>query len=247
MAATQSAPGGITLLNQTQAVEVDEILMSPEGGFSIFQLMELAGLSVACAIAKEYAPILAQNPRILILAGPGNNGGDGLVAARHLKQFGFEPSVVYPKAGKHEIFGGLVRQLETLDLTITPDVPSTIEIEQTFAVVVDAVFGFSFRGWRGSGKDAPFDAAVERMSEVKLPVVSIDIPSGWHVEDGPAQAPVIQPEMLISLTAPKLCARHFTGAHHYLGGRFVTPALAARFGLELPRYPGVEQCVKINI
>lgn len=46
--------------------------------------MELAGLSIATAIAKEY-PI--ERKKILICCGPGNNGGDGLVAARHLKLF----------------------------------------------------------------------------------------------------------------------------------------------------------------
>ena len=46
--------------------------------------MELAGLSVASAVASEIKPA----SRILVLAGPGNNGGDGLVAARHLCHFG---------------------------------------------------------------------------------------------------------------------------------------------------------------
>jgi hypothetical protein len=58
-------------------------------GFSVDQLMELAGLSVACAVAAEQrAP-----GRVLVLAGPGNNGGDGLVAARHLHHFGHQVEV----------------------------------------------------------------------------------------------------------------------------------------------------------
>jgi len=42
--------------------------------------MELAGLSVACAVTEQYS--VASHARVLVLAGPGNNGGDGLVAAR---------------------------------------------------------------------------------------------------------------------------------------------------------------------
>ena len=57
-------------------------------GFSIDQLMELAGLSVASSILAEYPP--SQYPKVLIVAGPGNNGGDGLVAARHLYHFGYK-------------------------------------------------------------------------------------------------------------------------------------------------------------
>lgn len=78
---------------------------------------------------------------------------------------------------------------------------------------------------------------------------SIDIPSGWDVENGPVTtttaAKFISPEMLISLTAPKLCARHFNGKHHYLGGRFVPPALQSKYELNLIDYHGVDTCVQI--
>ena len=63
--------------------------------YSLDQLMELAGLSVACAVAETF-PSPAYT-RVLVLAGPGNNGGDGLVAARHLVHFGYAPTVCYPK------------------------------------------------------------------------------------------------------------------------------------------------------
>ncbi len=69
-------------------------------GFSVDQLMELAGLSVASSILAEYPP--SKYSRILIVAGPGNNGGDGLVAARHLYHFGYKDIQVR------------IRQLESL-------------------------------------------------------------------------------------------------------------------------------------
>ena len=69
-----------------QAAKVDEELMGPLG-FTVDQLMELAGLSCACAIQAEYPP--SAHPKVLVIAGPGNNGGDGLVAARHLHHFGY--------------------------------------------------------------------------------------------------------------------------------------------------------------
>lgn len=72
---------------QDQAKAVDEELMGPLG-FSIDQLMELAGLSVASSILAEYPP--SKYSKVLIVAGPGNNGGDGLVAARHLYHFGYK-------------------------------------------------------------------------------------------------------------------------------------------------------------
>ena len=76
---------------QEEAIRIDEELMG-HLGFSVDELMELAGLSVASAIAAEHSP--RSHPRVLIIAGPGNNGGDGLVAARHLYHFGFAPEVM---------------------------------------------------------------------------------------------------------------------------------------------------------
>lgn len=52
----------------------------------------------------------------------------------------------------------------------------------------------------------------------------------------------IQPDLLVSLTAPKRCAAQFAGRYHYLGGRFVPTALEKKYQLNLPQYPDTE-CV----
>ncbi len=56
-------------------------------------------------------------------------------------------------------------------------------------------------------------------------IASVDIPSGWHVENGDENGDGLRPDMLVSLTAPKRAARFFEGPFHYLGGRFVPPAI----------------------
>jgi len=73
------------LLGQQEAQAVDEELFT-EYQFSVDQLMEVAGLSVADVIVECYpaANVGKDSPSVLICCGPGNNGGDGLVAARHL-------------------------------------------------------------------------------------------------------------------------------------------------------------------
>ena len=98
-------------------------------------------------------------------------------------------------------------------------------------VVLDAIFGFSFK----PPVRAPFDAALPLIAHSGLPIVSVDIPSGWDVEGGadavtpvavgspPASGQgrlVLYPDVLVSLTAPKEGVRKFTG-RHFLGGRFV--------------------------
>ena len=67
--------------------------------------------------------------------------------------------------------------------------------------------------------------------------------AGWDVEKGDPSG--IQPEVLVSLTAPKMCARLFKGRRHFLGGRFVPPELAAKHQLNLPDYPGTEPVVEL--
>lgn len=65
------------------------------------------------------------------------------------------------------------------------------------------------------------------------------------MEKGPSHDS-ITPSLLISLTAPKMCAMAFKGNWHFLGGRFVPKALSEKHKLELPIYPSTESCVKLN-
>lgn len=232
-----------SLLTAAQAQRIDEELMDlgeGGGGWLLPQLMELAGLACAEALVAEYPA--ARFPRVLILAGPGNNGGDGLVAARHLRHAGYAPTVCYAKPGSLPLFACLVQQLRDLDVPFVSAEEVLLQ-DSAFDVVVDALFGFSFAG----KPRPPFDALLRHFAPpFPLPVVSVDIPSGWHVEEGDLDGTGLRPAMLISLTAPKLCARHFQGEHHYLGGRFVPPRLAARHALVLPPFPaGAGQCVRL--
>ncbi|KAL5231289.1 hypothetical protein ABZP36_030065 [Zizania latifolia] len=247
LAASASAAAEVTHLSQRDAAEIDEQLMGPLG-FSVDQLMELAGLSVAAAVAEVYK--LGEYTRVLIICGPGNNGGDGLVAARHLYHFGYKPSVCYPKRTPKPLYSSLVTQLESLAIPFVPveDLPGNLSEE--FDIIIDAMFGFSFHGT----PRPPFDDLIHRLvwlsvigNSAKRPaIVSVDIPSGWHVEEGNANGEGLKPDMLVSLTAPKLCARKFTGPHHFLGGRFVPPPILSKYGLHLPPYPGTSMCVRIG-
>lgn len=84
-------------------------------------------------------------------------------------------------------------------------------------VVLDAIFGFSFQ----PPVRAPFDTALPLIARAGVPVVSVDIPSGWDVERGDAEGLGLRPDVLVSLTAPKEGVRKFAG-RHFLGGRFMS-------------------------
>lgn len=178
------------------------------------------------------------------IAGPGNNGGDALVAARHLFHFGLHPTILYPKVPNSSLFVNLQQQCSDLDIPILSETPNSIE-PADYDLVLDGVFGFSFDPSNGI-KD-PFDKVVAALHRTDVPVACIDIPSGWDVEKGDIGKTGFQPHALISLTAPKMCAEFFTGKYHFLGGRFLPPRLAIKYGLsDLPKYHGTEQCALLQ-
>ncbi|CAL1713222.1 unnamed protein product [Somion occarium] len=221
----------IRYLTSKLAQQIDEELMSASGAFSIDQLMELAGLACAQTLATVYKK--ETHPRVLVCCGPGNQGGDGLVAARHLGMFGYLPTVWMPKPGNKDIY----------KIPIIPPSNETEPLRKALAdadVILDAIFGFSFT----PPVRAPFDSALPLITESKLPIVSVDIPSGWDVERGNAEGVGLNPDVLVSLTAPKEGAREFKG-QHFLGGRFVPKTLEEKFNLNLPQYPGIDQIVEL--
>lgn len=172
--------------------------------------------------------------------GPGNNGGDGLVCARHLHLYGYQPVVFYPKRTDKELYRNLAHQCEAMGVPLLQATPSLEDVNSQYSILIDAIFGFSFRP--PVRKD--FLEIMDIMKKTSIPVASIDIPSGWDVENGPAEDD-LKPDLLISLTAPKKCAQFFNGNHHYLGGRFVPPALHEKYEMNLPPYPGTEIVVQI--
>ncbi|XP_013881115.1 NAD(P)H-hydrate epimerase [Austrofundulus limnaeus] len=224
-------------LGQEEAQKIDEELFS-DYGFSVDQLMELAGLSCATAVTRAYplTALVRSRPSLLVICGPGNNGGDGLVCARHLRLFGYEPTILYPKRPNKVLFQGLTTQCEKMDIPFLTQMPEAEVIDEAYNLVIDAIFGFSFKG----SVREPFGSILDELKKSTVPIASIDIPSGWDVEQGSTEG--LQPDTLISLTAPKKSASLFTGRYHFLGGRFVPPALDRKYQLNLPPYPGTD-CV----
>ncbi|MED6286869.1 hypothetical protein CHARACLAT_010459 [Characodon lateralis] len=227
----------VRYLGQEEAQKIDEELFS-EYGFSVDQLMELAGLSCATAVTRAYqlSSLVKARPSLLVICGPGNNGGDGLVCARHLKLFGYEPTILYPKRPNKPLFQGLTTQCEKMDIPFLTEMPEAKVVDEAYNLVIDAIFGFSFKG----AVREPFGSILDVLKKTTVPIASIDIPSGWDVEQGSADG--LQPDMLISLTAPKKSASLFRGRYHFLGGRFVPTALEKKYQLHLPPYPGTD-CV----
>nr|XP_012138080.1 PREDICTED: NAD(P)H-hydrate epimerase [Megachile rotundata] len=233
----------VKYLNQQESINVDKTLFE-KYKFSVDQLMELAGQSCAIAIARTYPSVKNSKQKVLVCCGPGNNGGDGLVCARHLKLFGFSPEIYYPKRTSNSLYENLLHQCIENDIPLVEDNLKDFAANRLhqFALIVDALFGFSFK----PPVRETFIPIINLLEKATIPICSVDIPSGWNVESGPPAKGGIKPEMLISLTAPKLCAQKFEGKYHYLGGRFVPKKLEEEYNLNLPEYPGTDLIVNLS-
>lgn len=155
----------VKYLGQEEAQNIDIELFN-EYKYSVDQLMELAGLSCASAIAKCYSKEMMANRKILICCGPGNNGGDGLVCARHLALFGYKTQVFYPKRTNKELYKNLTHQCSTMDISILDKLPDKANFESNYGLIVDALFGFSFK----PPIREEFVGVINLMKESKCPI-----------------------------------------------------------------------------
>jgi len=220
----------IPYINAETSALVDKELMGTYK-YSIDQLMEIAGLTVAKVVNQEYViKSNKKNLKIITLCGPGNNGGDGLVASRYLKEFGNDVEIFYPKKNtKNELYTRLITQCENYGININEKIlESKEEYEKIFEhcdIIIDALFGFSFKGEIRQ----PFKTIIEAMKKFENKIISVDIPSGFDIDNGNIFDTFI-PKGLVSLTLPKLCSKSFKG-EHFLGGRFVPKKLFEKFNL----------------
>ncbi|HQU70611.1 MAG TPA: NAD(P)H-hydrate dehydratase [Albidovulum sp.] len=175
---------------QMRAIEAAAIASGEVTGL---ELMERAGRGVVEAIWEEWPELKAGSFRAVVLCGPGNNGGDGFVVARLLKEWGWEVEVfLYGEPGRmppdakanYERWLGMgeVGALAALN-DLSEERPC-----QWFDVVVDAFFG---TGLRRSLPDEVARTLVNLFrSYMAGRVVSVDVPSGLCSDSGRPLVPV---------------------------------------------------------
>ncbi|MFB3738617.1 MAG: NAD(P)H-hydrate epimerase, partial [Candidatus Velamenicoccus archaeovorus] len=167
------------VLTPAEAGELDRA--SQARGVMAGALMERAGREVARTGVQVAGGVYGR--RAVIVCGKGNNGGDGLVAARYLAGWGLRVAVVLlgPAEDLREPAATNAARLSEVDLRPRPFSPGVLARELARAdVVVDAIFGTGFRGV----PENEHAAAIELVNGSPAPIVAVDIPSGVNGETG---------------------------------------------------------------
>ena len=193
-------------------------------GIPSIVLMRNAGQAVARFVEREYP----KSRRITVLCGKGNNGGDGFVAARALAAGGREVTVLL-LGDPDELKGDARIAFSEMQLTpiFVPDEPSldTPQVRALLAnadLLLDAVVGTGFRPpLRGVAA-----ALRDRVNQLDIPVVAIDLPSGWDADSREFSAEgACRANAVVTFTSPKLA--HVCGN---LAGSVYAPIVVAPIG-----------------
>jgi len=171
----------IEVYSAKQAAEIDSIAIE-ERGFERTILMENAGRSVAEAIFN----LDIERRSAAVICGKGHNGGDGIVAARHLRENGWEVLVVFIEdpedfAPDTKYFFDLLVELDSgVSFFQYKDTDQLTELLEDCHLIIDAIFGTGFRG----NLTMPYDEIILTLNDQYAMRVAIDIPSGINAGTG---------------------------------------------------------------
>lgn len=159
-------------------------------GSSSRLLMEIAGKGCADWICERYPTTQYRN--VLVLCGHGNNGGDGFVIARWLRQYGYSPEIAFygsfDKMSPETMANWEATQkLSILQHAINDIDLSNVERElKQVSLVVDAFYGIGFKGELPD----PIQVICAELAQTNIPVIAVDIPSGLDASTGLANSAI---------------------------------------------------------
>ncbi|ADO45610.1 carbohydrate kinase, YjeF related protein [Hydrogenobacter thermophilus TK-6] len=180
------------ILKALEMSQIDSLAIKDIGIPSLL-LMENAGLRLVEVIRKEFPHV----KKLLFFIGKGNNGGDGLVAVRHLHLLGY-------KADYFLVFGEDLKGDARLNLEVLKRLgcePLKDKPSDDYHLVVDAIFGTGFEPpVRGEAR-----RWIEFINSLGKPVVAVDIPSGLCADSGQDYEPSVRANLTITFQFPKVC------------------------------------------
>jgi NAD(P)H-hydrate epimerase len=176
-------------------------------------LMEQAGAAVAAAaLAMGAGAVPGRDARVLVLCGPGNNGGDGLVAARHLAAAGSRCELVLlateaePTTPDARTNWQRLDDVDGVSRFLAPrahDAAIFLNGIERAGLVIDAMLGTGVRGALREPIRTGVDIAV-RAAAAGVPVLAVDGPTAIDLSTGELSSPVVRADVTITFHRPKI-------------------------------------------
>ncbi len=187
----------IPVLTSDQMKEADRTTIEDLGVDGLV-LMEMAAAAVTDAVVEHFS----EAHRVVVVCGPGNNGGDGLAVARQLRCRTFDAEVVLA-VDEERLRGDAARQLElarSFGVPVRSGIEAVAERVPEADVVVDAVFG--------TGLDRPPEGvlaeAIGLVNRAVVPVVAVDMPSGLAGARSQVPGEAVRADVTVTFAAPKV-------------------------------------------
>jgi len=199
-------------------------------------LMENAGLQVVRVLEQRFSPLA--HKKVAVIAGRGNNGGDGFVIARHL--FNRRCQVkVYLLGRRDQIRGDARTNLEIIS-NMGLDIREIISLEElddlsNFDLLIDAILGTGI----SSAVEGFYREVIDLMNDSHRPIISVDIPSGLSSDTGQLIGPSIKASITVTFGLPKISLLTYPAAKQ------VGELIVADIGL--PRSLLEEEDIKVNL
>lgn len=186
----------VTAVTTAQMAKIDRRAIRVYG-IGLIQMMEVAGRNLA-TLAREMLGGSVQGRRIVVLCGTGNNGGGGMVAARHLHGWGahVRAALIGPEDKLKAVPKRQWRTLRRLGLAVRPKGgPGSGRPD----MLIDAILGYGFHG-----KPRPRTARwIEWANGQGCPVLALDLPSGLDATTGVPSTPCLRATATLTLALPK--------------------------------------------
>jgi len=201
----------VKLLSVLESRELDR-LSQQKYGVPSYQLMTNAGEAVAQACVRNWPETLSGT--VKVIAGRGNNGGDGMVAARRLRQQGATVDVIL-LAKSEQIKGDAARALYELRQTDArlieaTDEPALTSVVTSASLIIDAIFGTGLN----ANVEGLAARAIGLINEAKVPVVAVDIPSGVNADTGAIMGIAVRASLTVTFGLAKFGHVSYPGADY---------------------------------
>ena len=203
--------GGLAYLTAEEMAEADRIAID-EVGIDVMSLMENAGVAIA-RVARSMTGGSVSGRKVCLLVGKGNNGGDALVSARHLRNWGADAQVVL-SGERAELREVPARQLNALTRMGIPVGGLEMPL-QGAELLVDGLLGY---GSRGNPRESVAEL-IRRANSSGVPILAVDLPSGLDATTGEPGDPCIVAKATVTFGLPKTgflnpASRRFVGELH---------------------------------